>query len=164
MAKSQFFTLGGIDFEGRTKTEAKDAAMEAAAQAFTGDYVPRILTYRNQTLIVYREARSGWLYRILDSETFTDGKVLKTEAFYCSTPESLHEALKRGIEHLVQRTWTYEDGISVPNFVQLDDSRREMESWMKFQLRFKYFAEQGYNRNTCHQMACEPSRYECPVG
>ena len=156
MAKSHFYTLGGTDFEGRTKTEAKDAAMDAAAKAFTGEYTPRVLIYRGHTLIVYR-APAGWLYRIIEPEQ-VDGTMTNAYAWYSGGPETLEEALKRGIEHLVQQTWQHHDGISVPHFVKDDESRSELSAWQKFQLRFKYFREQGHDHDACHRMACD-SRY-----
>jgi len=161
MAKSHFFDLGGTSFEGRTKTEAKERAMEAAAASFTGDYFPRILAYRGYTLVLSRVPR-GWAYQVLEPGSFPDGKTIKVCPSSYSNETRFEDVFTSAKTHLAQMTWRHEDGIHVPDFVTDPNERRDHESWCRFQLRYQYFKEQGFDGNTCHRMACERSLYEAP--
>lgn len=159
MAKAHFHDVGGTSFQGSTKTEAKERAQAAIDAAFRGEYTPTVLFYRGHHLILFR-TYGGWCYRILNPSQIEEGVPIKSGAF-TSAEGNFESVYKSAVYHLAQNVWDYGDCLEVPAFVKDAQDRQELASWATFQLRHRYFKQQGFSGGECHSMACD-FRHESP--
>lgn len=163
MPKTQYHCVGDSQFEGATKTEAREKAQAAIEAAFTGEYTPTLLFHRSHVLVIYRD-QTGWRYRMIwpDILAAIQGSPIKANAMCYSSDESYEAVYKTAVSHLAQTSWDYRDGLKVPDFVEDKEDRATQEGWQRFQLRYRYFRQQGLTSDECHNRACD-SRFWTPT-
>lgn len=153
MKKRYSHMVGEYEFTGDTKAEAKAAAQAAIEETFSGRWCPEVLQYRGKIAIVSRSPW-GWQY-----QTFREGEGGLSHGCTVCGDKSFAAASASARFALAQSGWTEEDGLSVPDFVTDPESRSDLLSWQKWQLRYAHFKNQGHSPDVCHAMACD-SHYE----
>lgn len=154
MATLKQYDVGDHTWNGPTMREAKLKAECAIQQAFTGEYAPTVLFWRNHTLVVYRTA-TGWTYRIIFPEHREEGKPYKARAFSYYAERDYDNVYHGATVHLAQIAWQHEDGVSIPDFVTEKDAQQTVASWQRWQLRYRFFKEQGHDEDRLHDMASD---------
>lgn len=140
----------GVKGEGRTITDAKKNAGEKIRDMLAGRYDPTILTYRGQSVVVFRTP-AGWDSRTIHhtGDGYGQEKVLANGHY-----KDEKEAIRKAKSHLAQQTWKHEDGKKVPEFIkevgEIDDYLR----WIEFQMRYKAARDKGLSDHEAHMYGC----------
>lgn len=157
--KQHAINVGDATFYGFTKTDAKKTVAEVIDAAFTGTYVPQVIPYRGNLLVLYRDTLA-WRYRILWADNLKDGSAHRAEACVWSSDTTFETVYRQATLHLAQQAWRPTDADTMPAFLPAD-AYDEFRSWVRFQSRYAYFKAQGHSPDVCHAMAGD-SRYEAP--
>jgi hypothetical protein len=115
MSKQITLEYFGMEGTGRNATEAKQDAARKIEKAVTGSYTPEIISWRGQSVLIYRDAKMGWVYNAIDSPSaeFTQARIWVSSIL----DGTYQTARDRAAFHLAQMMWTKDDGQSVPDFV-----------------------------------------------
>jgi hypothetical protein len=137
----------GMEGQGRTVTEAKEAAGRKIRAALEGDYAPYIVAYRNVAAVVFRSP-DGWGSRLIsdDERGLIGGRV----DAHCRDERA--DALRSACLHVAQTGWRQADGLTVPDIVAKPD-RRQFLTWASFQLRYQYATKGGLDNYQAHDWA-----------
>lgn len=109
------FEIGPVTGTGRSMTAAREDAIQRAAAALDGLWpIPFVFTYRETTIVVWREA-SGYAWKhSLAAETH-----LHNPAGYRQTGcETFEDAIDCAKRHLACVTWQPEDGDTPPEWCE----------------------------------------------
>lgn len=145
--------LHGFEGTGKTLKEAKADAHNQADTALAGNYTPCILRFKGNTVLVWREPRHGWGYRLLsDADHVVGNGDLYASTGYADKAEVVRSAKK----HLAQASYvpgSTLDEMDALAYVHKDD-RRDLQSWIAFQIRYAAARATGKTDHEAHQSAC----------
>ena len=141
-------TYFGMEGSGRNLTEAKREAGRKIEAVLDGNYYPTILSWRDYSILVYREP-GGWHAAII-----REPQGMRTEVNGCRCGATKDEALASARGNLAQLGWAHADGATVPDFLKDRAERSEFLRWIDFQLRYRRAKESGLNDNDAHYYGC----------
>lgn len=130
--------IGEASGKGKTLDEAVDDLKKTVKQAFDGDYLPTIISFRGLTGIVWRELQC-WYYKILEAGDLSSGTQKKL--WGCTVYESETEAMKRLRSHLADLAHDEEEETS-PIILDEEDQERFGKAW-RWQKRFQVLKATG---------------------
>lgn len=117
-------------------------------QAYTGNYFPTIITYRSQSMIIYRSPYSGWEYSILVSD---DVLSLPSTFDRIGPFKSSREAERTARMQLAKKVWNSEEERS---WVIIDkDDQASFTIWAKYQKRIAYYKQGGMSQEDAEKAA-----------
>lgn len=129
MSKQITLEFLGMEGTGRNQTEAKQDAGRKIEKAVTGSYTPEILSYRGQSILLYRDARMGWVYNAIDA---AQSEFSQSRIWVSSILDGTYQTAKdRALYHLSQMMWTEADGTDVPEFVTDERDRQTLADCFK---------------------------------
>ena len=117
-------------------------------QAYTGNYFPTIITYRSQSMIIYRSPYSGWEYSILVSDD-----VLSLPSTYdrIGPFDGSNEAERAARMQLAKKVWNCEEERS---WVIIDkDDQASFTIWAKWKKRVAYYRKGGMSQEEAEKAA-----------
>ena len=134
MSKQITITYLGVDGKGATLTAAKNDAGRKIEMMLKGDYTPRLIQYRQFTMVLFRDPFRGWVCSSIENveSNNADGSALTKPLWSSSASGDDYEtAYNSALFHLAQLTWQPEDGIRPPDFlnVALQNECREYFRW-----------------------------------
>lgn len=146
--KTKFYSIGNITEQGNNATEAKEKAIVSAHQALSGDYCPRIITYRGHTLIIWRHGAIGWTYRIIYPNSTYEERISPMTSGY----DSVEDVLSHACHHLAQNTWngTEDDSDLLCKYPK---AQADFHYWVKWQKSYKSLREQGLSDVEAYRLA-----------
>lgn len=143
----EYLGMTGI---GGTLREAKLDAARKAERALSGDYTPRLLQFRDHTMLVFRDPTYGWCSRLLGEAGREDGQYSLHGA--CGADHAdFDAAIQRARYHLAQLGWDGEEDESP--FIKHPTDQNEFRSWVGFQKRYRAWRDTGANDHEAHTQA-----------
>lgn len=155
MATQINLTYCGMGGTGKTVKEAKQDAARKIEAVLDGNYFPRILSYRDISILVYRTPQ-GWHTTIIRD----DGKMMEGLLTSSSMHETASEATSVAQVQLAQLGWKRDDGYTMPDFLT-DAQKRDMHSMITFWMRYQDARKAGMGEDDAHSYALKnPGRPE----
>lgn len=114
--------IGGFVGEGKTLKAARESAQQQASEALRGDYSPAFYQLWGASILVWREPKAGWMYRIIWPDGDDHGDMRPMCMSCCSRAETIAGA----IQHAADVLW--DDVSEWPEWVPAE-VRSEVE-WM----------------------------------
>lgn len=155
MATQINLTYCGMGGAGKTVKEAKQDAARKIEAVLDGHYFPRIITYRGNSILVYRTPQAWHTTIIVDDGEPRQG-VLTSSCMY----ETESEAASAAQLQVAQLGWKRQDGYTMPDFLT-DKQKREMHTMITFWMRYQDAKAAGMNDHDAHDYAWKnPGRPE----
>lgn len=133
---------------GETQDEADAAWLERIRARFCGEYIPFILTFREETVLAWREGDS-WAYGYIHTDQTTPSAVI-LGAWSARDEVARHARLS-----LAMRVWDDEEETS-PVILNAED-QQTFSSWARTQKRFqrayRFLREHGWSDHEAHSMS-----------
>ena len=137
----------GMSGVGNTVRAAKEDAVRRAELAISGDFCPRMIFFRGEKAVIWREPGydgARWCYAFLSSDdsTIRDGASVNSRLLRALTSvDTLESAERRSRYHLAQNFW---DGTETKSPVILNTSdQTEFSSWSGWQIRYRMWRDAG---------------------
>jgi hypothetical protein len=152
-------TYYGVEGTGRTVTEAKQDAGRKIEHSLSGSYTPRIIGNPAEVaVLIYREALTGWVYRLIGPVIQPDLTSDSCTPIYGYNATPTREACERDARrHLAQIQWG-SIGRASANTITDPSDRAEHERWMDWQFGYRAAKERGLSDEECRE-AADCARY-----
>jgi hypothetical protein len=134
----------------KNMSDALADLLRQVQQTYVGNYFPTIVTYRSQSMIIYRTPYSGWEYAPLLSDGGL-GISTPSTSDRISSFDSSREAERAARKHLAQMVWNGEEERS---WAIIDkDDQASFTIWAKYQKRVAYYKQGGMSQEEAEKAA-----------
>ena len=125
----------GMEGEGRNLTEARKDAGRKIEEALSGDYIPRLFHFRDETWLMWREPHLGYCYQALTGR-------IAGQVFSSGNYQTREECERYMSKHAAQNVCKIGEDSAVDLIVYREDRDSHM-TWYLWQGRFTAWQETG---------------------
>lgn len=164
MSKQITMDYYGMSGTGATVKEAKADASRKLQAAMEGDYLPYLLTLRDEMAIVARDPVSGWGYRLIHSDRKPVTECWLNQGYGDSRDEVMLNCARHLIDNVRQVGDTFDNSPDLTAFIDALPGRKiatELRRWSasdwarsdEFQTRYRQAVAMGLSSLDCHDYA-----------